>query len=284
MLIDWFTVIAQVINFLILVWLLKRFFYHPMLNGIDAREERIATELAAADANKADAIKERDELAQKNEEFDQQRAALLNKVTDEVKIERQRLLEEARKDGDALRAKWKEALRSEQQNFSQEITMRIQQEVFSIARKGLTELADRSLEAQIVDVFISRQRELSDKAKEQLASVFKASPNPVLVRTTFDLSATQRKSIEETVKEIAGIEIQVQFEIAPNLISGIELIINGQKVGWSLAEYLGSLQNGVEEFLKEQSVAEIKLEPEPESTQELKPKPSPEQRANEHGT
>ena len=113
MLIDWFTVLAQVVNFLILVWLLKRFLYRPILDAIDAREKRIAKELADADAKKAEAQKERDEFQHKNEEFDQQRAALLSKATDEAKAERQRLLDEARKAADALAAKRQEALRSE---------------------------------------------------------------------------------------------------------------------------------------------------------------------------
>ncbi len=50
MLIDWFTVGAQALNFLILVWLMKRFLYKPILNAIDAREKKIAAELADADA------------------------------------------------------------------------------------------------------------------------------------------------------------------------------------------------------------------------------------------
>ena len=79
MLIDWFTVGAQALNFLILVWLLKRFLYEPILRAIDAREKRIATELADADAKKAEAQKERDEFQQKNGEFDRQRAALLSR-------------------------------------------------------------------------------------------------------------------------------------------------------------------------------------------------------------
>ena len=105
MLIDWFTVSAQVVNFLILVWLLKHFLYRPILNAIDAREKRIATELADADAKKAEAIKERDEFQHKNEEFDRQRAALLSQATDEAKVERQRLFDEARQAADALSAK-----------------------------------------------------------------------------------------------------------------------------------------------------------------------------------
>src|ERR1035437_8882170 len=100
MLIDWFTVIAQVINFLILVWLLKRFLYRPILDAIDAREKRIAKELAEANAKQ-----ERDEFRHKNEVFDQQRAALLSQATIAAKAERQRLLDEARQASDALRAR-----------------------------------------------------------------------------------------------------------------------------------------------------------------------------------
>ena len=84
MLIDWFTVAAQVINFLILVWLLKRFLYKPILRDIDAREQRIEAQLADADATKAEAQQERDEFLHKNEAFDQQRAARLSQATNEA--------------------------------------------------------------------------------------------------------------------------------------------------------------------------------------------------------
>ena len=90
MLIDWFTIAAQVLNFLILVWLMKRFLYKPILHAIDEREKRIATELANADKKKVDAQKESDEFKRKNKEFDQRRAALLSKATDEAQAERQR--------------------------------------------------------------------------------------------------------------------------------------------------------------------------------------------------
>jgi F-type H+-transporting ATPase subunit b len=72
MLIDWFTVGAQLLNFLVLAWLLKRFLYRPILDALDAREQRIAAELADADAKRAEADKARDEFQHKNEAFDRQ--------------------------------------------------------------------------------------------------------------------------------------------------------------------------------------------------------------------
>src|SRR5271170_303230 len=143
--INWFTVAAQAINFLILVWLLKRFLYKPILNAIDERENGIATQLAEAEAKKAEAQKERDDFQHKNTAFDQERAALLQNATDEAKAERQRLLDEARKDAESLRAKRRDALRDEQHNLSQNIIRWTQKEVFAVTRKTLADLASTSL-------------------------------------------------------------------------------------------------------------------------------------------
>ena len=178
MLIDWFTVGAQALNFIILVWLMKRFLYKPILDAIDAREKRIAAELADADAKKAEAQKERDEFQHKNEEFDQQRAALLSKATDEAKAERQRLLDDARKAADALSTKRQETLKSDANNLEQAISRRTQEEVFAIARKALTDLATTSLEERMVEVFIRRLREMDGNAKAGLGDALRRRPSP----------------------------------------------------------------------------------------------------------
>jgi F-type H+-transporting ATPase subunit b len=66
MLIDWFTVAAQALNFFVLVWLMKRFLYKPILNAIAEREKKIASELANADKKKGRSPKrERGVQAQK---------------------------------------------------------------------------------------------------------------------------------------------------------------------------------------------------------------------------
>lgn len=251
MLIDWFTVVAQALNFLILVWLLKRFLYKPILDALDAREKRVAAELANADAKMVEAGQEHDEFERKNQEFDQQRAALLDNATAEVAAERQRLLDEARKESDTLRTKWQEALRSEHQSLSEELSRRTREEVFAIARKTLGDLATPNLEEQMTDAFICRLRELSSEEKEGLQSAFKAPSTPAIIRTTFDLPAAQHRAIENVVKDVLGIKTQLQFETAPDLVSGIELTANGHKIAWSIGHYLASLKESVTDLLKE---------------------------------
>jgi F-type H+-transporting ATPase subunit b len=263
MLIDWFTVVAQALNFLILVWLLKHFLYKPILNALDAREKRIAAELANAEKTMAEAGQERDEFKRKNEEFDQQRAAMLSNAEDEVSAERQRLLDEARKESDTLRTKWREALRSEHQSLSEELTRRTGEEVFAIARKTLTDLATTSLEEQMTDAFIRRLHELSSTERVVLQSAFEAASTPAIVRSTFHLPTAQRRAIEGVVKDVLAIEIQVQFETAQDLMSGIELTANGHKIAWSIGHYLASLEKSVNDLLKERPKPNAKADAPP---------------------
>lgn len=264
MLIDWFTVAAQALNFLLLVWLMKRFLYQPILHAIDAREKRIAGELADADTKKVEAQKEHVEFQKKNEEFDQQRAALLLKATAEAQTERQRLLEEARKAADALSTSRQESLINDAQTLNQTLRNRTQQEVFAIARKALADLATTSLEERMVEVFTRRLREMDGKTKAGLAEALKSAAEPALVRSAFDLPADQRAVIQNALNETFSADLTLRFDIAPDLVSGIELMTNGQKVGWSIADYLASLEKGVGELLKEQDKPQPKAEPKPD--------------------
>jgi F-type H+-transporting ATPase subunit b len=249
--------------------LLKRFLYKPILDAVDAREKRIAAELADADAKKAEAQKDRDEFQHKNEEFEQQRAALLVKATDEAKAERQRLLDDARNAADVLSARRQETLRSEAHNLNQAIRRRTQQEVFAIARKALTDLATTSLEERIGEVFTRRLRTMDGKVKEGLSEAFKTGP--ALVRSAFDLPSEQRATIQKALNESFSTDVHVRFETAPDLVSGIELTTNGQKVAWSIADYLTSLEKGVGELLEEKDKPEAKATPKPKAKAETKP-------------
>jgi F-type H+-transporting ATPase subunit b len=255
---------------------MKRFLYKPILNAIDAREKLIAKELADADAKKAEAQKEHEEFQKKNEEFDQQRAALLTKATDEAKTERERLLDDARKAADALSAKRQESLSHDAQNLNQAISRLTQKEVFAITRKALTDLATTSLEERMGEVFDRRLRELDGKSKSVLGDALRKNSEPALIRSTFDLPAAQRAAIQNALNETFSAEIHIRFETAPDLVSGIELTTNGQKVGWTIADYLASLEKGVGDLLKEKDKPEAKAEPKPEIKATPKPQSIPE--------
>ena len=274
MLIDWFTVGAQIVNFLILVWLLKHFLYKPILDAIDAREKRIAAELADADTKKAEAEKERTDFEVKNKTFDEQRSALLLKATDEANAERARLLDQAKKDAESLQVTQADALRADQIRLGSEITLLAEKEVFAIARKALTDLATVSLEERIGEVFTRRLRELDPKAKELLGAALNNSSQPTVVRSAFDLPADQRAAIQNALNETFSAVVRIKFEDSQDVICGIELTANGQKVAWSISSYLAWLSKKVSDLVDAQSPAAIKPKPKPEIAKSPEPEPA----------
>jgi len=249
MLVDWFTVGAQALNFVVLVWLMKRFLYGPILQAIDAREERIAARLADADARQAEALEERTVLAKRSEELDRERAGLLARAKEEAEAERARLVGEARKAADALGAKRQEAMKADALALGQALRRRVQREVFGIARKALEDLATTSLEERLCDVFTRRLREMDPAERDALGAAMKEASEPVLVESAFALPDEQRTAILGALGETFGTEVRARFETAPDLVSGIALTTNGRKLSWSISGYLGSLEEGVSELL-----------------------------------
>ena len=85
MIIDWFTIFAQVLNFLILVWLMKRFLYKPIRSMPSTRGRSGLPQNSRMPIRKNLTHKKRvTSLERKNKEFEQQRAALLSKATEEA--------------------------------------------------------------------------------------------------------------------------------------------------------------------------------------------------------
>ncbi len=254
MLIDWFTVIAQIVNFLILVWLLKHFLYKPIIHAIDVREKRISGEFAAAAAKEAEAKNQLDDLRHKNETFENQRDGLLKQATADARAERQKLLDEARTEADRLRSKRQETLEDEERALAKEIMHRIEQEVFAVARKTLTDLAEAKLEKSIIDLFIHRLHDLNSEARALIAEDLKSS-SPAIVRSGFELPQSQRSAIGDALGEVFACKSQIQFETAPYLVSGIEFSTNGHRIAWNIADYLESLEEHVSNVLEVSSKA-----------------------------
>lgn len=252
MLIDWFTVGAQALNFVILVWLLKRLLYKPVLDAIDAREQRIAAQISDAEARENKAQVEAEVLKQKNKTFDQQRAGMLEQATQQASAERERLIAAARAAADELAATRQQALHNEAQQLRETLADRTQQEVFAIARRTLADLASGTLEHNIAEMFVRRLRSLDEAAIAELAGGL-GPQGVVVVRSVFELGPEQRNAIETALVEAfdgtPAPAPRFEYLTAPELICGIELVAGGNKIAWSIDQYLDSLDRMVDELL-----------------------------------
>ena len=248
--IDWFTVIAQAINFLILVLLMKRFLYKPVLQVIGEREKYIKAQLNEGETRKIEAEKTREEFSKKNEELARNRLTLIAKVKEEAETERAKLLEQSKQEATDLRTKLQQSIKEEQDRLHQQVAIHIQQEIFAISAKALTDLASVKLEDQIIEVFISKLTELNDQKKQQVTLILKESKIPAIVRSAAPLIQAQKEKVENTLKKLFS-AVQVQFEVTPELIAGVELIVDGYRLSWNIQEYLNTMENKISMLINE---------------------------------
>jgi F-type H+-transporting ATPase subunit b len=241
MLIDWFTVVAQALNFLVLVWLLKRYLYKPVLAAIDAREKQIALAVAAAASQRTAAEQERAALAAEKAALDGESSDLLKRAAVAADAQRARLLADARAEANDLRVKQMATLRDDQTRLLESIANLVQQEVLAIARKVLADLAGASLEQRIAAVFVQRLATLDASAKEALAAALGGVPGP-RVRSAFDLGEAQRALIQSAFAEEFHSSIALRFEVSTDTLCGVELLVGGEKLAWSMADYLDGLE------------------------------------------
>ena len=252
MLIDWFTVGAQALNFALLLWLMQRYLYRPVFAAVDAREKHIAAELADAAAKQKEARVERDAFAEKNKAFDAQRAGLLGQATEEAAAERKMLLTAASQAADAAAAAQRQgALQGEADALHHALGARARQEVFAIARETLAELASVSLEERVCAVFIERLRALDGPARERLAAALASATGLARLRSAFELPEAQRTAIQQALNDGFGMQAPLRFELAPALVAGIQLNAGGQRLEWSIAHHVESLEKGVDALVKQ---------------------------------
>jgi F-type H+-transporting ATPase subunit b len=247
--IDWVTVAAQIVNFLILVWLLKRFLYGPVISAIAARETEIATRLAEAEQAKIDANDRKVAYLEKTGDLERQEGAYLAKAQENARRARQELERKARQEVDALEAEWRKRLEDEHAGYLAELRDRAAFSIINLTRKALADLADERLETQIERQFEHQIEVLAP----DLAEAVRVSDGDALVgiiSTSFPLSEKRRTSLSRKLSETTGRDLTIEFEEDTSGSPGIALKVAGLRVGWTIDTYVDALEADIAAHLK----------------------------------
>lgn len=241
MLIDWFTVVAQIVNFLVLVALLKHFLWQRLVKAIDDREKRLAGRLAEAEEKNRQAELQTEHLRAQAADDARERAALLTQAQREADELRMRSLREARESVRALEKKWLDDLDREKAGYLTEVRRRTGAQILAVIRRALADLACADLRDCAVHVFMEKLHSLDPATLREIAA-----GGEIKVVTAGDLSEEQRAAIRQAVGQSA-----VEFAIDPEMAWGIELRAGGRKIGWDVDSYLETLQRDLAEALEQ---------------------------------
>jgi len=245
--IDWFTLFAQIVNFLIVVVLLRRFLYKPILQAMAEREAKIAAQFEEAEAKTREAEEEAERYRAQRAELDEEIDALMAEATAKAAERRKAMVAEAREEVESMQDRWYAAIEHEKQLFLHRIRQRLGQQVFHIAKSALKDLADAELEGEIVDVFIQQLDAQEIEASTAPAHSSEPDETPIIVRSAFELDAPTRQRIKQAIQSRvmhdrsdgnAPNTVEVAFEQTPDLICGIETQFENRRIAWNLNDYL----------------------------------------------
>lgn len=253
--IDWFVFLAQIFNFLLLMYLLKRFLFGRIIKAMDDREAKIAARFAEADELKAKASEEVELYEKRNLALREKQEQMLNEVTIAADAKRKELMEKVRDDVGQMKTRWQDMLIREQEAFFCDLRQRAAKQLYATARKALSDLADAELEDRIIDEFIRRVEDLDEEKSIQLRKAISGGGNRVTIQSAFDIPAPRRMQVEEALKKQISNGFSVRYLQEPDIVSGVEMRVNGHKIAWSLNEYLETLVENLTETLQKEAHA-----------------------------
>ncbi len=259
-LIDYFTTIAEIINFLVLVFLLRHFLYRPVIKAMNDREQMIASRLKDAEDKRKEAEHEEASYQKMKLDMAAEHDMMIAKASKEAQAFKADLIKKAREDVDKTKEDWYEAFQRQKDTFLADVAAQAGREVYAVSRRALNDLADEELERRIIETFLKRLENMDAHDKDKFRSFFEKSKQEgeqrVTVKSTFQIPDDARNKIQRTLERQSGYEVKIQYEIDPSLISGIELRSNDIKIAWSIASYLGDLENNLSQVLDQKVEAE----------------------------
>ena len=243
--IDWFTFGAQIVNFLVLVGLLRYFLYGPIVNAMQQREQKVTQRLTDAESAKIEADRERVELKQETSSLRQQREDLLAQAKEDADNERQRLIADARKEADERRQHWTSTFERDQKDFAEQTQRDIQRMGFDAARQTIQQIAGEDLQRLVCQSFLEQLRALDENQRTAIATQLADSGNSVLVRSAIELEDVDREQVSDAIHSTFQSNAEIRFESEPSLIVGIEVDAGGYSLPWNAARTLKRMEANV---------------------------------------
>ncbi|MBO6282273.1 MAG: F0F1 ATP synthase subunit delta [Alphaproteobacteria bacterium] len=237
--IDLFTFAAQIINLIILLFLLRKFLYLPVLKAVEARQKLIADELESAALARKQAQKEEAKCAAKMQEIEAHKQDILAKVQQEAQILAAKLSDEAEAQYKQSQKKLHDKLAAEQKNFDATVQNLVIEHFNKFADSALKQLAGTDLNELVIKQFEKQLSLLSDDDKKMYAQAFE-DKKVISVKSADKLSAVRKTDLERMLKSVLRLTDKIKFEYSINkdLIGGICVQADEQMIAWSLQGYL----------------------------------------------
>jgi F-type H+-transporting ATPase subunit b len=248
--IDWLTVAAQIVNFLVLVWLLQRFLYRPITDAMARREERIEARLSEAKDARAKVEAEAERLREKHEKLEASREEVLREARQAAQDLRKEMENDLHEEMEARRKTWEDHLEDARDEFANGLRQRAGHQVVDIVGRILKDYAGSDIADQVAGTFVDRLANLDAEARDKLKAAAGRADGPVRVESSVLLKPASRSQITRAIHAHIAPDLEVEYGEDDDLLLGLRLTVGEQTVEWSATRFLSRLETTLDEVIE----------------------------------
>ncbi|WP_022948561.1 F0F1 ATP synthase subunit delta [Methylohalobius crimeensis] len=243
---NWSTFVLEIVNFLVLVWLIHRFLYRPVRQTVDRRRKAIEERLAEADRLHQEAEEMQARYENRLAEWEQEKQKHYESLGRELTSERQRRLEALEKEIAAEHAKARKLWEQEKREQHHHLERAALNLGASFTAKLLERLADRHLQDRLLELLKEDLESWSGDRIESLRRGWRNNPVPVTVTSAFPLEETRRRTIHTLLKQLLDEAPEATFAVDTDLLAGVHVDLGAYILRANLRDELKFFAHGEE--------------------------------------
>jgi F-type H+-transporting ATPase subunit b len=220
------TFVFELLNFIVLVLILRHFLYRPIHKAVDDRREHIQQEQASADAAQAKAADLQQQLTRQLSAIDEQRRQVLAQAHADADAERQRLLAEAEGEARSRREAAAQALAQDRQEALASLQTEIIDQALALTTRLLGEAGNENLPLVARQV-IRCLGTLTSEERDTIRTAWQHGAE-ALIETATALDAATRGDLEAALSAMIGQTVPVTVQVRPELVGGLRLRLGGE--------------------------------------------------------
>jgi F-type H+-transporting ATPase subunit b len=219
------TFLFEVLNFLVLAFVLHRLLYRPMREAIDRRKAETDRARTDAEAARADADAVKRQLAATLAETDRQRLDVLRKAADQAESEKTKRLAAAEA---AAQVHREQALHDAEQ-LRRDTIVALEGDVglmaVGLAERILIQACNSALNVQLAHHLAETIRAVAGEDRARVRR--DAGTGDAVFETASPLEESTRDDLAAAIRDLVGHECGVKVEVKPALVGGALVRVGG---------------------------------------------------------
>jgi F-type H+-transporting ATPase subunit b len=237
------TFLFEILNFLVLAYVLHRLLYRPLREAIDRRQAENEKARTDAEAARKEADAARSELAAKLAASDKERQELLHKAAEEAEAEKTKRLAETAAAAKAVREQARHDAEQLRQDTLAGIEGEVGQMAVGLAGRLLSEVSGTSLNAELVRRLVEAIRGVNGDERDRVRR--DAGTGGAVVESAAPLDEVLQKNLTAALHDMLGHPCEVKVEVKPALVGGALARVGGHVWDATVAAQLTAANTAV---------------------------------------